>query len=104
MKDRATLRVLSQHIANWLHYGMCSTDEVEAALRRMAVKVNAQNVDDPNYRRLLRDGSLAFEAAIALVFGGAVQLKGYTEPLLHAFRRRTKALEGQGRYEHWAVP
>ena len=92
MEDRATLRISSQHIANWLMNGICSADEVDAALRRMAAKVDAQNEGDPFYRPMAGSEatSLAFQAARALVFEGAAQPNGYTEPLLHRFRRQLK--------------
>jgi len=93
MEDRATLRISSQHIANWLLHGVTTADEIEAVMLHMAAKVDAQNAGDPEYLPMASDpaGSLAFQAALALVFQGVKQPSGYTEPLLHAFRLRVKA-------------
>jgi malate synthase len=89
MEDRATLRISSQHMANWLFHGVCTRDQVEAAFTKMAAKVDAQNAGDPLYERLEGE-SIAIKAAKALVFEGIDQPSGYTEPLLHKFRLEKK--------------
>ena len=90
MEDRATLRIASQALANWLLHGVCSADQVDAALARMAAKVDGQNAGDPLYEKLTPDG-IVYQAARALIFDGVTQPSGYTEPLLHKFRQAKKA-------------
>lgn len=93
MEDRATLRISSQHIANWLLHEVCSAAQVEAAMLEMAATVDVQNAKDPKYQPMTRDPqtNLAFQTARALVFRGVTQPNGYTEPLLHSFRAKVKA-------------
>ena len=91
MEDRATCRISSQHISNWFHHGICSEEEIIDIFKEMALIVDEQNKDDPNYQKMGSNFSgFAFQASLDLALKGANQPSGYTEPLLHKWRLESK--------------
>tara|TARA_B100000123_G_C25562376_1_gene354588 strand:+ start:30 stop:620 length:591 start_codon:yes stop_codon:yes gene_type:complete len=99
MEDRATLRISSQHVANWLYHGVVSKDDVHAVFQKMAVIVDKQNGRDPDHPLAMSNGydNLPYQAALALVFEGRHAPNGLTEPVLHRFRRAVKSKSSKSR-------
>ena len=93
--DRATLRISSQHICNWLVHGILSKSQVKSALEKMAIIVDEQNAHDPHYHAMSTnfDTSLAYQAALDLIFKGTTHANGYTEPLLHEYRHKFNQMQ-----------